>query len=337
VIRRVLAAVIILVIGAGLLVAAWPQLFGLQTSPVFAQLVSMRALAVAIGLIVVIALTLAALLSSSMRRLAASIAVAVLVFCAVSVAVLSTRGFGGSGFESATSSDVTVLAWNTLGEAPGAEVIAQLALDSEAEIVSLPEMTRATGVEVAQLMKAGGKPMWVYTVAYDQISKARSTTLLISVDLGEYDVDGAATTTAVLPSIVATPQDGTGPTIIAVHAVAPIPGEMQHWRSDLRWLALACTGDNVIMAGDFNSTIDHYAGLARSSTATVGGCADAGIATENGAVGSWPAALPALLGSPIDHVMATPNWRVSGMRVVQSHDSYGSDHRPILVQLSPAD
>ena len=30
------------------------------------------------------------------------------------------------------------------------------------------------------------------------------------------------------------------------------------------------------------------------------------------------------------------NWRVSGMRVIASHDGYGSDHRPILVQLSPA-
>jgi endonuclease/exonuclease/phosphatase (EEP) superfamily protein YafD len=334
--RRILGAAIIVAIGAALLIAAWPQLFGLERSPVIAQLVSMRALAAAVGLIVVVALTLIALVSRRTRRLAASIAIAVLVFCGLSAAVLSIRGFGGAGFESSNASDVTVLSWNTLGDAPGAKDIAQLALDSGAQIVSLPETTSGTGVAVAELMKAGGMPMWVYTVAYDQISKARSTTLLVSVDLGQYSVDSAATTTAVLPSIVATPKDGTGPTIIAVHAVAPIPGEMEHWRSDLRWLATACAGTNIIMAGDFNSTVDHYAGLARTSTATLGDCADAGLATDNGAVGSWPTLLPPLLSAPIDHVMVTPNWRVSGMRVVQSHDNLGSDHRPILVQLSPA-
>ena len=58
--------------------------------------------------------------------------------------------------------------------------------------------------------------------------------------------------------------------------------------------------------------------------------------TDNAAVGTWPTMLPALIGAPIDHVLATPNWRVSGMRVIASHDGYGSDHRPILVQLSPA-
>ena len=334
--RRFLAAVIIVAVATGLLVAVWPQLFGLAMAPVLAQVVSLRGLAIAIALVFVVALTLAALLSPSVRRFAASLAVALLVFCAVSVAVLSTRGFGNPSFESATDNDVTVLSWNTLGDAPGAEVIALLALDTGAEIVALPETTNETGLEVAQIMAAAGQPMWVHTVPYDQISKSRSTTLLISVELGEYDVNLDERTTATLPSVVATPQNGTGPTIIAVHAVAPIPGEMQNWRSDLRWLKDACAGGNVIMAGDFNSTIDHYSGLATAEGAAIGACADAGLASDNAAVGTWPTSLPTLIGSPIDHVMATLNWRVSGMRVIESHDGYGSDHRPVLVQLTPA-
>ena len=63
---------------------------------------------------------------------------------------------------------------------------------------------------------------------------------------------------------------------------------------------------------------------------------DAASATDNAAVGTWPTALPALLGAPIDRVLATENWRVTGMRVIQSHDSHGSDHRPVLAQLTPA-
>ena len=333
--RRTLAAIVIVAVAAALLVAAWPQLFGAATAPVVAQVVSMRSLAVAIALVAVVALTLIALISSRVRRFAASLAIVLLVFSALTVAVLSTRGFGNPGFESAAANDVTVLSWNTLGDAPGADTIATLALDTGAEIVTLPETSRETGAQVAALMESAGSPMWVYTVAYDEVSKARSTTLLISTTLGEYDVDTNATTTAVLPSVVAAPRNGTGPTIIAVHAVAPLPGEMTHWRTDLQWLAAACASSNVIMAGDFNSTLDHYAGLGVKG-ATIGGCSDAALATGTAAVGTWPALLPALLGAPIDHVMSTPNWRVTGMRVVQSEDGAGSDHRPILVQLSPA-
>jgi endonuclease/exonuclease/phosphatase (EEP) superfamily protein YafD len=332
---RILAAAIIVVVGAFLVVVLWPQVFGLATAPGIAQIVSMRGLSVAVSLVLVLALTLGALLSPYARRFAASLAIAMLVFALVSVAVLSTRGFGSPGFQSSTDNDITVLSWNTLGDAPGAATIAELALSTGAEVVALPETTRAIGDEVAQAMTDAGHPMTVLSTAYDEVSKSRSTTLLITTDLGEYVAEEGLVTTAVLPSVVATPADGTGPTIIAVHAVSPVPGEMENWRSDLQWLKGACTGDNVIMAGDFNSTLDHYSGLGASG-ATIGACADAALATDNAAVGTWPAALPALLGSPIDHVMATPNWSVTGMRVIESHDGYGSDHRPILAQLSPA-
>lgn len=334
--RRFLAAVVIVVVAACLIVALWPQVFGLAHAPVVAQVVSLRALTAAIALVLIVGLTLVALLAPVARRFAASLAIALLVFVLVTAAVLSTRGFGNPGFESSTDNDVTVLAWNTLGDAPGSDVIANLALDTGAEIVVLPETTRATGLEVAQLMGDSGKPMALFTTAYDEVSKARSTTVLISVDLGEYQADETLVTTSVLPTVVATPVDGTGPTIIAVHTVAPVPGEMQHWREDLQWLKAACDGDNIIMAGDFNSTLDHYSGLAATDGATIGDCVDGADATGNAAVGTWPAALPALLGAPIDHVMSTTNWEFTGFRVIQSHDGYGSDHRPVLAQLSPA-
>lgn len=332
---RILAAALLVVAAGVLLVLAWPQLFGLATAPVIAQLVSLRALVVVVGLVAVVALTLVALLSAGARRFLASLALAALVFCAINVVVLATRGFGNEAFETRSDSDITVLAWNTLGDAPSPELIAQLALESGADVIALPETTRATALEVARLMTGAGAPMAHFAAAYDEVSKSRSTSLLISVELGEYAADETAVTTATLPSLVATPVDGTGPIIVAVHAVAPIPGEMEHWRTDLRWLAGRCTGGNVILAGDFNSTLDHYGGLGTDG-GTLGTCVDAALATDNGAIGTWPTQLPAILGAPIDHVMASPDWRVSGMRVVQSHDGYGSDHRPVLVQLSPA-
>ena len=334
-IRRVLAAAILIAAAFTLLVAAWPQLFDLQQTAIVAQVVSLRGLVVACALICIVILLLIALASTAFRRFGASLGLVLAVFVALSAVILATRGFGDAAFQTRGDTDVTVLSWNTLGDAPGAEAIAKLALDTGADIVSLPETTSETAIAVAGLMKAGGHPMWAHTFHYDLISKARSTSLLTSVDLGEYTVDTDHRTTNVLPTVVAKPADGTGPTIIAVHAVAPIPGQLNHWKLDLRWLADACDGGNTIMAGDFNSTIDHFAGLSTKAGAVLGNCFDAALSTKNAAVGTWPTVLPPLLGAPIDHVMATSGWHVTGMRVIESNDNSGSDHRPIVVQLSP--
>lgn len=333
-IRRVLAAAVLLATAAALLAVTWPQLFGLQKTPVVAQFVSLRGLAVTGAGIAALILLFLALTNRTIRRFTASLSLVLIIFVAANTAVLASRGFGGGALEDAAPSTVTVLSWNTLGDAPGAEAIAALAVESGADIVSLPETTTETAVAVAQLMKAAGRPMWAHTFHYDLISKARSTSLLTSVDLGTYTVDTDHRTTHVLPTVVAIPENGDGPTIIAAHAVAPIPSELNRWKLDLTWLADACSGGNVIMAGDFNSTIDHMAGLATTPGAALGNCFDAGVASGNGALGTWPTALPPLLGAPIDHVMATSDWTVTGMQVVESRDGAGSDHRPIVVQLS---
>ena len=333
--RRTLAAIIIVATALALLVIAWPQLFGVVQLPILAQLVSLRGAAASVGLGLVALLVVVALVAKSVRRFAASIAVIMLAFCLINLAVLSTRGFGNTTFATATDNDVTVLSWNTLGDLPGADTIAQLAIEVGADIVVLPETSRAAGEAVASIMGDSGLPMAAYTSAYDEVSKARSTTLLISTDLGDYTVDEEVRTTSVLPSVVATPADGSGPTIIAVHPVAPIPGEMEHWREDLQWVKNACVGGNVIMAGDFNSTMDHFAGLATAPDAAIGECLDAAATTDNAAVGTWPVAIPALLGAPIDHVMSTANWRATGMRVIETQDDSGSDHRPVVAQLTP--
>ena len=202
--------------------------------------------------------------------------------------------------------------------------------------MTLPETTRETADLVAGIMAAAGKPMQVWTIAYDQISKARSTSLLVSTDLGRYQLDATKGNSAVLPTVVVTPVDGSGPTIASVHLVAPIPGEMDNWRSDLDWIASACSDKNMIIAGDFNATLDHFESLGNGGDAVLGDCIDAAEASGNAAVGTWPTSLPALLASPIDHVMHTSNWRVSGMRVIESVDKSGSDHRPVLAELAPA-
>jgi endonuclease/exonuclease/phosphatase (EEP) superfamily protein YafD len=337
--RRLVAAAIILIVAAALLIAAWPQLFGLERQTGVAQVVSLRGLAALIAGVGVVALLLIALVSRRARRLAASIALLLLVFAGVTAAVLATRGATPAGFQTKADADVTVLSWNTLGDSPGAAEIAKLALAQHADIVTLPETSDATARAVQQLMAQAGVTMREFHVSFDEIAKSRTTSLLISAKLGEYRLDSSHGSTKTLPSVVAVPVSGDGPTIVAAHPVAPVPDEMANWRQGLSWLAQRCgAGDDIIMAGDFNSTLDHYSGLGTETDhgqGDLGACHDGARAEGSAAVGTWPTSLPTQLGAPIDHVMASQGWTFVGFRVIGSEDGAGSDHRPILAQLRP--
>jgi len=338
-VRRFVGAAIVVIVAAALLIAVWPQLFGLERQAGIAQLVSLRGLAALIAGVGVIALLLIALLSRRARRLAASVALLLLAFAGVTAAVLATRGATPAGFQTKAGADLTVLSWNTLGDSPGADEIAKLAIAQHADIVTLPETSAATADAVRRLMTQAGVPMRELHVSFDQIAKSRTTSLLISEKLGAYRVDSGHGSTQTLPSVVAVPVDGDGPTIVAAHPVAPVPGEMSNWRQGLNWLAQRCgAGDDIIMAGDFNSTLDHYSGLGTDTPTgmgDLGACHDGARAEGSAAVGTWPTSLPAQLGAPIDHVMASQGWTFVGFRVIGGEDGAGSDHRPILAQLRP--
>jgi endonuclease/exonuclease/phosphatase (EEP) superfamily protein YafD len=339
-IGRVFAALVIVVVAAVLLVAAWPQLLDLEKVFLVAQVVSLRGVAVAVAVLALVLIGLVALAARPTRRFLGSIMVLLLIFVGMSSAVLTTRGLGNPEFAAKGEWDVTVLSWNTLGGAADAGTVADLAVEVGADVVSLPETTEPMGRDVAAAMAAAGIPMQVYTTAYDEIAAARSTTLLIRESYGEYIVNAEAGNTAVLPTVIAEPADGNGPTIMAVHPVAPIPAEMDNWRSDLEWLGGRCDTGNVIMAGDFNATLDHMADYGGDRTAdglitSLGNCLDGAAATGNAGVGTWPAAIPSLLGTPIDHILATDGWRFTGFRVITDRDGAGSDHRPIVAQLHP--
>jgi endonuclease/exonuclease/phosphatase (EEP) superfamily protein YafD len=337
---RILGWAIVLGTAAVATVLVWPQAFGLQNQWVAAHVVALRGAAAAVAVAALVPFLLLSLVRR-VRLFAFAMAAVFALFAVGNVAVLGVRGFGsGAGGETVAeaSDSVTVLSWNTLGEVPDASAIAGLALEQGADVVVLPETTEPLGEEVAVEMREGGRPMWVHTLAYDLVAKARSTTILISPELGDYDVvspeaPGPPGNTNTLPSVVADPVDGEGPRIVAVHAVAPIRWELRNWRSDLDWLAEQCAGENVIMAGDFNATVDHFAGHGIDG-GDLGRCMDAAVQGGAGGVSTWPTDVPPLLGSPIDHVLATPGWSVEAFRVLLDYDDAGSDHRPIVTTLT---
>jgi endonuclease/exonuclease/phosphatase (EEP) superfamily protein YafD len=320
-------------------ILAWPQFFHLERTFPIAQLVSFRGL-VAIGFAVVLVIALLVSIARPLRAFALSIALIAAVGGVATAAILVSRGTGTDALPARTDDSIRVMTWNTAGTATSAQDVAQIAVAMDADIVALPETTIETGEQVAVAMRDLGHPMWAHHAANPSTQwDAGSTTLLISPRLGDYAViessqDGTSNTSTV-PSAVAMPTSGKGPIVVAAHAVAPRQSDMQYWRSDLQWLADQCAADDVIMAGDFNATVDHMSGLGTDGGA-LGRCHDAAIETGNGAVGTWSTEFPALLGAPIDHVMASPKWTPTGSVVLRSLDSSGSDHRPLIVQLEPA-
>lgn len=335
---RILGALVVLAIAVACLVIGWPQLFGLEQADGIAQLLALRGATAAGALLVaVVFVILACLASRGVRRFLAAIALVLVAFVALEGIVLGSRGLVAGPLADADSDTITLLSWNTEGGAMSADDLKGLIEETKADVVSLPETTAKYAAQVRDLLAADGGQWQLFTAAYDHISPARSTSLLISKHLGTYAANTEQVTTGQLPTIIAVPANGAGPTILAVHSVAPT--DLPTWRTDQRWLAAQCAeGKDVIMAGDFNSTVDHWSRLADANVpkARLGACLDSAEADGQGGQGTWPTDVPALLGTPIDHVLHSAGWTVTGFRVIGSQDGAGSDHRPILARLKPA-
>jgi endonuclease/exonuclease/phosphatase (EEP) superfamily protein YafD len=336
---RLLGILVTVVFAIGAAVLTWPSFFRVERVYPVAQIVSFRGVLL-VGFAVVLLVALLLAIARPVRPFALSIALVAAIAVVVSGVTIISRGLGTEALPAKTESSIRVMTWNTAGSATPATEVARIAVAMDADIVTLPETTIETGEQVAIAMRELGHPMWAHHAEYGTDGwDARSTTLLISPDLGDYSViassqDGTSNTSTV-PSAVAMPVSGDGPIVVAAHAVAPRESYMQHWRDDLEWLADQCAEANVIMAGDFNATVDHMGQLGVDG-GTLGRCHDTAGETGNGAVGTWSTKMPALLGAPIDHVMASSKWHPTGSIVLRSLASSESDHRPLIVQLEPA-
>ncbi len=333
---RLAAAALIVVLTAGLGVLAWPQALDLQRAAGAAQAVSFRGATVIAALGVAVVATALGHVLPGLRRLAGVLALVLVVYAAGVAAVLLVRGIGAPDVPRAGANDLTLLSWNTLGDSVPADAVARVAAADGADVIALPETTRDRARQIARLLAEDGPGFRVFSRDQQPGIPARSTSLLVSRALGPYAQVRSVGDTTGVPSVVVQPSGGqNGPRIVAVHTLAPYEPDPEGWRADLAWVAERCDGRNVLLAGDFNATLDHFAGLG-SGAGQLAACRDGALATRNGAVGTWPTSLPGLLGTPIDHVLATPNWRFAGFRVLTDQDSAGSDHRPVLARLSPA-
>jgi endonuclease/exonuclease/phosphatase (EEP) superfamily protein YafD len=347
VLRRFVATLVVAMVVAVLVLVAWPEVLDLQRAPVAALAVSFRGAAALVALGLAVVLTAVGHVLHRVRRLLGVLSLVLVAFAVAVTGVLLTRGVGAPDVPVAERFDLTVLSWNTLGDSVPAPVIARVAHENSATVVTLPETTGKRARQVARLLAADGMRFQVFTSSQQDGIPSRSTSLLVRTSLGDYRRVQGVGDTHTVPSLVVEPADGqNAPRIVAVHTLAPYDPDPVDWRADLAWAAARCSGHNVLMAGDFNATVDHFAGLGtadserRAGLGTADGrlstCRDGALATGNAAVGTWPTSMPALIGTPIDHVLATPNWDFTGFRVLSDEDSAGSDHRPVLARLRPA-
>ena len=334
--RRFVATLVVVVVVAVLVLVAWPEALELQRAPVAALAVSFRGAAVLVALGLAVVLTAIGHVLHRLRRLLGVLSLVLVAFAVAVTGVLLARGVGAPDVPVAQRDDVTVLSWNTLGDSVPAPIIARVAQENRATIVTLPETTEGRARQVARLLADAGLHFSVFSSSQQAGIPARSTSLLVRTSLGDYRRVAGLGDTHGVPSLVVEPADGqNAPRIVAVHTMAPYDPDPVGWRADLAWAAARCSERNVLMAGDFNATLDHLAGLGTGS-GTLRACRDGALATRNAAVGTWPTSMPALIGTPIDHVLATPNWAFTGFRVLSDEDSAGSDHRPVLARLRPA-
>ncbi|MCV2393802.1 endonuclease/exonuclease/phosphatase family protein [Actinotalea sp. M2MS4P-6] len=285
-----------------------------------AQLVALRGLLAAVGLLGAV---VGAVVSLRLRRRsrAAARAFAVLatgltVFAATEATVLTARGTTGMlGADPAPlDGDLVVLVLNTQGSLSPEQLAAFVAARG-ADVVSLPETDEQTARGAAALLDADGREYQVLATTGTG-SRNGTTSLLVAASLGAYQVTEAGPAS----SFTAT---GSGPTITAAHTLAPVNPALTVWRASTSWVVDACSAaPGGIAAGDLNSTLDH------PMLADLGGCVDVAAQAGVAGVGTWPAQLPRSLASPIDHILVDPDtWDVVRAAVLEPPP--GTDHRAL--------
>ena len=271
---------------------------------------------VAVGLVVVVAVV--ALLR---QRLAAVVAA---VLAVLLVSTVAPRALGGPSDPSGEPGPTVVVVSANMQYGTGsAEELVAVVRRSRASVLSVQELTPAL---VARLDAAGLATLMPERVL-DARTDASGIGLFANVPLSALPVSDARQN----PLVMAAADAGSGAPleVAAVHAPPPLRGVRTiAWQHDLRALPRA-TPDGAlrVLAGDFNSTLDH-AELRRLLDS---GYADAAAEVGAGLQFTWPRRrqwwpLPVA----IDHVLADER---IGVREFSVHTIPGTDHRAVVAEL----
>ena len=368
VVRRAIGWAVVALIGVLALLTLFPDLLGFASDSArlsvvypFAQLIALRSgLVVGFGLMALVtgASALIRILRREGGRRTTAAALILLIAAGGHAWVLCSRGLGNDESApaaiapaSSISADpadwdgaLTTFSFNThYSEAHKVELAVAIRR-AAAEVVVLPETSAEYGQAIADLLVQDSLRYTVFS-AGDQKDDADPTTVLVSAVIGDYE-QAQAPAGAGHGAVLLRPAGGAElnghrrPTILGVHTHAPVPGSMEEWLASVEVVVGQCRGagsdgagpgpePGLIIAGDFNATLDH------APMKDLGGCADAALEAGIGGVSTWPTSShTTLLGSPIDHVLAdSATWRARSASVLALS---GSDHRALVVELAAA-
>jgi endonuclease/exonuclease/phosphatase (EEP) superfamily protein YafD len=218
--------------------------------------------------------------------------------------------------------DLRLLSWNTNQDRTSVKSITNLVRKLHPDVIVLPEYFGAIAPRISASLPAG-----VYSRALSW--NAAASSVWVSKALGSYKV-----VTTGVPSWAGfeiQPIDSiAAPSFVIAHLQHASIISAQLWDKHTDWVARACDGPNVIAVGDFNSTAQNL------PRAGLGKCRDVSTTLGTTATGTWPTLLPAGVGAQIDRVLVGSDWRPVRFDVLGGEDQAGSDHRPIVVDLAPA-
>lgn len=244
-------------------------------------------------------------------------------------AALARQGWAGHALPrraaASGEADVVVLLLNTLMGAADAPAIVERAVAEDATVLALPECPAVLAAAVVEGLAGHGRRVQSFGTR-ENLWPTGETWLLVDERLGRYrQVDAPEMQ---LGAAVAEPDGHDGPTLAAVHPPAPMTlVGLRAWRTYVPTaVEVARSRPDAIVAGDFNTTLDH------EPMADLAPYVDAATMVGRGAEGTWPARIPALLATPIDHVLVRPDrWTVLGTRTYRVGDS---DHRAVVARLT---
>jgi endonuclease/exonuclease/phosphatase (EEP) superfamily protein YafD len=226
----------------------------------------------------------------------------------------------------AGSRDLVVMSCNLHFGAADADALVRTARELHADVLMVQELTPQA---VARLRGAGLEELMPFSVL------APGATATGAGLWSRYPLDRAPAPPGLTFTPVAARVAVRGvplrshPLVLSVHPVAPWPSGVRLWRSDLAQLRtwLSRRDGQVLVAGDFNATLDH-----RQLRSILGvGYRDAAEQVGAGLVRTYPAGrrIPPFVG--IDHVL------IRGGPVATAFETRavaGSDHRAIAATIA---
>ena len=266
-------------------------------------------------------------LAAALRRWLAAALAAVAALILISVVAPRALADGGNG--SADGPTARVLTANLLAGAADPAALVALVREQRVDLLALQEFTPEAEAALDRLGLAELLP-------YRQTNPEVGTTGSAVYSRFPLSAGGVRRNEGGFSQAYATVHVAGAPPVVveSAHPAAPYALSMlPAWWADLRAQPPATPGGPLrILAGDFNATLDHAPLRELLST----GYVDAADVTGAGLTGTWcPYDGDLIPPVTIDHVLVD---RRIGVRAVSVHPLPGSDHRPVLAELTlPSD